>query len=335
MEDDEGAYSDFRVFVSRLPTNWNTKLITEHFSSMGFGIVVGAEVFTSKRKARVGRGEGNICYAFKNDGKCERGAACPFVHGDAGGASDEADSLGSGCVYFETEEGMKRALEQRSLYVSHRTIKISPFQTVDDGRDVTACHAWARGQCTHGDECKFSHDGPGACMVVGKPYSGRKFQCLSYKSKGKCSKGDFCTFLHVLREKGEGKEEGKVGGLGEGKGKGKGRKDGAKDKALDNVSTGKRARSTDGEGGGDGEGDGDAEGKAKVETGVKRGVCHAFQKKGCKKGERCIFEHVEKAQGRGAGIGGGADKRRKIDGKMLVERRRENKITTFDDGDDK
>lgn len=321
--EDEAVTTEFKVYISRLPTSWTAGLIVEHFSTLGFGAVAGAEIFTTrKKKARVGRGEGNVCYAFKNDGKCERGANCPFSHGSEGGGGDAAEeSLGSGVVYFHTEMGVALALAQRSLYVSHRTIRISAFESVDDGRDVTACYAWAKGQCTHGDECKFSHAGPGACMAVGKPYAGRKFQCLSFKVKGKCSKGEACAFLHVQREK-----------------------------KADEPATGKRARtSTDSageEGGGVGEA-GEGEKVADKDSGKvgKNGACHAFQKKGsCKKGDRCIFAHVEKAAAGGAGgddgsrsgSGGRGDKdketkRRKIDGKVLVERRRENKVTTFPD----
>lgn len=331
-EAEQTTTTPFRVFISRLPTSWTAGLIVEHFNSLGFGEVAGAEIFTTKKKKALGRGAGNVCYAFKNDGKCERGANCPFSHGSEGSDGPTEESLGAGVVYFTSEEGVAQALAQRSLYVSHRTIRISAFESVDDGRDVTACYAWAKGQCTHGDACKFSHEGPGGCMAVGERYAGRKFQCMSFKAKGKCSKGEACAFLHVLREKkGEKKGETKAEPPATGK---RGR---ATESAGEEEDDGEEA----GEGGDEKEGGKVADkgaGKGAKEAG-KRGLCHAFQKEGgCKKGDRCIFEHVEKATlaGAGGGGGGGPDrgsdaKRRKIDGRVLVERRKENKVTKFDE----
>lgn len=198
IEENEEMAS-FRVFVSRIPSQWTVQIMKDHFSTL-FEDTAGAEIFTSKVKKHVTRrGAGNICYAFKNDGKCDKGAACPFSHStDAGGNEDEETKLGSGCVHFYTEAGMNAALEQSTLHVSHRTIKISPYVSTDEGRDTATCHAFKKFQCTHGDSCRFLHEGEGGCIVVGVPYQGRKFQCLSFKTKGKCSKGDQCSFLHTV-----------------------------------------------------------------------------------------------------------------------------------------
>ena len=254
--EDLSCLYEHKVYVSRIPTSWTTQLMKEHFASLfGVDCVAAAEIFTTRRKKT--RGEGNLCYAFKNDGKCERGANCPFVHGDPSTGEDRDAPTGSGIVYFHSEEGAEKALLQRILYVSKRTVKISRFETADEGRDTSICHAWQRNNCTHGDNCKFAQEGPGATATVGAPFSGRKFQCLSFKTKGKCSKGETCPFLHVAREKK------RMGEEGEGSG-------------------GKRARE---------EGDG----KEEAGEGKVRGPCHAFQRKGaCKKGDKCKFTHVEK-----------------------------------------
>jgi len=79
-----------------------------------------------------------------------------------------------------------------------------PYQSTEMGLDKTACFAWAKGQCTHGDACKFAHEGQGACAKVSAPGMGKKWAdqstrvCLNFRKKGRCAKGDQCPFKHVL-----------------------------------------------------------------------------------------------------------------------------------------
>ena len=204
MGDDE----QLRVFVSRIPAKWTAELMTEHFQTLGMD-ATGAEIFTSKRAAKVPskRGAGNLCYQWKNEGRCDHGDGCRFAHSTTAGAGGEDEGgamLSSGAVWFASAAGVEAALALGTMHVGHRTVKISPFCATDDGRDTTACYAFARFCCSRGDDCRFSHQGPGGCVVVGEPRQGRKFQCLSWKSKGKCSKGDACLFLHAARGGGEG-----------------------------------------------------------------------------------------------------------------------------------
>lgn len=176
----------FKVFVSRLPHKWTEGILWEHFEAC-FGNVARAEVFTTRKVERKGN---NMCYAFQQ-GLCTKGEECIFSH------EVEERGLGSGAVYFHSEGSMQQALAQGSLHVSHKTVKISEFLSRDDGRDTTTCYAWQTFNCTHGEGCKFSHDGPGGLAKVGEPGAGKK--CISYKTKGKCSKGDSCPFVHSVR----------------------------------------------------------------------------------------------------------------------------------------
>ena len=91
---------------------------------------------------------------------------------------------------------MLAALAQETVYVSHKSIKFSPWMSTEDGRDTTSCYAWSKFNCTRGDACRFTHDGPGACVKVSESYRGRKFQCMSFQKKGKCSKGEY-VYLHT------------------------------------------------------------------------------------------------------------------------------------------
>ena len=194
--------TEFSVFVSRIPEKWTEKLFFEHFQTLGFGEVSSVELFSAGRKQRnefTRRGAGNICFAFKNTGFCDKGDLCMFSHTIEVEASS-TPHIGCGYVYFTTKEAVDAALEQGTLHVSHRTVKISAFCPPEERSASTLCHAWAKNACTHGSSCKFSHNGPGGCAKVGIPMQGRKFHCLAFKTKGKCSKGESCNFMHVTRE---------------------------------------------------------------------------------------------------------------------------------------
>lgn len=312
-EEEETKQPEWKVFVSRIPAKWTKELMLEHFKSMEFGEVLDVEIFTGARerpKATM-RGAGNLCFAFKNNGFCPKGDECLFSHQMEEFVEETDDSnkqhLGSGCVYFATEEGMKNALDQSTLHLSRRLVKISPFQSADEGRDCVTCYAWQRFNCTHGDECKFSHDGPGACEKVGVKYQGRKFQCLSFKKTGKCSKGDYCTFIHSF----SGKKNKANSEAGEDE---KQEQPGEKRK-LDEASDG---------------------------ASKKKGICDSFKKKGkCRKGDRCPYSHDIQSSGSGSGDSSAVvvaksdeeakkAKRRKIDGSILVQKRAENNKIKFD-----
>lgn len=142
ISEEEENLTEFKVFVSRIPQNWTKELLVEHFMSL-FGDIAEAEIFTSrKRKSETRRGEGNICYSWKNTGTCDKNELCPYTHVDEIlGTKDEiGESLGSGCVYFHTEEAMNRALDQKSLHLSKRVVKISKFAD-KDSRDTVTCYA--------------------------------------------------------------------------------------------------------------------------------------------------------------------------------------------------
>jgi hypothetical protein len=295
---EEHGDEPYKLFVSRIPTKWNEKLMMEHLIECGFGDITRCELFFSRAKQarpeKTRRGYGNICYAFKNDGVCPKGDDCPFSHeiekeedtAEVGGGDEE--HTGNGLVVFSTKDGMDAALQQSTIYVSHKVVKLSPFISAEDGRDTTTCYAWTKFNCTHGDDCKFEHIGDGACVVVGERYKGRKFQCMSFKKKGKCSKGSLCLFLH-----GEPKEP------KEPKAKSKGKVTEEK-------------------------GEDDEKDKSNQET-EKKGICDNYKKKGkCRKGDSCKYSHtITTGSDNGNDLG---KKRKKITGAFLVESRKAAKI---------
>lgn len=294
----------YRVYVSRIPLHWSEELFYEHFVTLAFGDVKRVELFTSRgsRKNSDGKcsskqpsiGLIKYCYTFKNHGSCDN-PDCQYA--PCNGISLEKDrdraesmkqnednSLGSGLVVFEDEKGMQNALNQKSIHVSKKIIRISPYLN-QDSRDTTICFAWTQYRCKHSDCCKFLHTGPGAVEKQSQPYQGRAFQCLSFRTKGKCSKGDACQFLHIESD----------------------------NNRKRNVQT---------------------EDSSIDEASKKKGVCNVFKKKGkCRKGDRCPYNHVIQKQNELDSNKGSdpSSKKRKIDGKYLVEMRTGSTKITFQD----
>ena len=280
----------FKLFVSRIPSKWTETLMMEHFEDCAFGAIERVELFTGRKNHRPTnhrRGVGNICYAYKNDGYCDKGNECPFSHnmedeeeevcdGD-GGETGENHHSGNGLVVFATREGKEAALQQSSLHVSHRIVKLREWSSVEDGRDTQTCYAWSNYNCTHGDDCRFAHTGPGSCVVVGTPYQGRRFQCMSWKGKGSCSKGDACSFIHSDKLKA------------------------IKAKAVPHTTASTASSSSSSSSSQKNKGERKEEVQVEVEGDAKgastagtsgRGLCSQFKKKGkCRRGDDCPYSH--------------------------------------------
>ena len=127
----EGEGEEFKVYVSRLPSKWTDSVLSDHFQAC-FGNVNSAEVFVTRKIDR--HGDVKVCYAFQK-GECDRGDSCQFSH------TVEARGLSSGAVYFDNKEAMQSAIDQGSLHVAHRTVKITEFVSRDDGRDTLYTHS--------------------------------------------------------------------------------------------------------------------------------------------------------------------------------------------------
>jgi hypothetical protein len=92
----------------------------------------------------------------------------------------------------------------------------------NESKGAGVCYAFQEGNCTRGDDCRFSHSGGGG--GGGKKAKGGKGSDVCYAfQEGKCTRGDDCRFSH---------SGGGGGGGGKGKkakgGKGKGGRDDVK-----------------------------------------------------------------------------------------------------------
>jgi hypothetical protein len=121
---------------------------------------------------------------------------------------------GFGFVTLQSKEIYDKALALSTIRGGRKpgskkqyTMHIRRYTTSPDETDV--CYLWAKQRCPYGDECKFSHSGPGACLV--RPEAdeatkqSKKGKCFAYK-KGKCSLGEDCPFSHDFEPSAPAKE---------------------------------------------------------------------------------------------------------------------------------
>ena len=269
-EPEEIEKTDFKVFVSRIPPQWDTAKIKDYFTSL-FGQVVSVDLFGpgKEEKAEIRKEtRKRACYAFLK-GECSRGEWCEFSHEiTAGGAGAGKGAGQKGVIYFLTQDSVDKAVKKGTIHISTRNMRVSAYHSTEDGRDTSTCYAWANFNCTRGEECIFAHDGPGGCVKVSAPGRGRTSHCLSFKTKGKCSKGDMCLFQHVAK----GEQPASMSA---------------------NTHTVFESADTEADAGADADAQGPQGHKKKKSTRPSTaGICDYFRKTGkCRKGDRCKYEH--------------------------------------------
>jgi len=113
--------------------------------------------------------------------------------------------LGYGFVLLSTAEDARILLDAGSCKLDKKhTVIIRPIQrTSGDNVGSNVCYLWSKGRCTHGDMCKFLHEGEGATLVKG---DGKK-KCFEWLQKGTCKKGAACPFRHREEERGSRKRK--------------------------------------------------------------------------------------------------------------------------------
>eukprot|EP00980_Cylindrotheca_fusiformis_P012961 scaffold3236_cov66-Cylindrotheca_fusiformis.AAC.27 len=119
---------------------------------------------------------------------------------------------GFGFVTFRTEEAQTKAIKMETIKGGRtpnstkvRTMYLRPYAAETDDDDRNVCYLWKQHRCPYGDDCKFTHSGPGSCKVpiaadvdeetAKLAAKKKKGKCFLHK-KGKCTKGDDCPFSH-------------------------------------------------------------------------------------------------------------------------------------------
>jgi hypothetical protein len=114
---------------------------------------------------------------------------------------DMEEHRGFGFIAFQSKELYEKALALSTIKGGRKpkskklhTMHLRPYMTEPD--EVNQCYLWTNRRCPYGDECKFTHSGPGACLPTSdKDNKKKRGKCFAYK-KGKCSNGDECPFSH-------------------------------------------------------------------------------------------------------------------------------------------
>jgi len=175
---------DYRsVFVSGLPPEWMSERIQRVFEK-AFGSVESADVLVERNS------DESRCFGF-----------VMFKEGDEGLKARMA-AVKKSKLRISKRKYKKSLTDEELNAVDHFIrsyiirIKVIDRDTFNDGRgrDVGVCFQWKKGVCARGDECRFSHDGPGSCAPKAGMGKARK-KCFAFR-KGKCRKGDSCPFVH-------------------------------------------------------------------------------------------------------------------------------------------
>jgi RNA recognition motif-containing protein len=112
---------------------------------------------------------------------------------------------GFGFVTFSSETVLQRALKLETIRGGRKansskqhTMYIRPYTSTEE--DQNKCYLWTQNRCPYGDECKFTHAGPGGCKEQQPAGEKKKGRCFAYK-KGKCDKREDCPFSHDFEVK--------------------------------------------------------------------------------------------------------------------------------------
>jgi hypothetical protein len=179
---------DYKLHISRVPTTFTEDVVKRVLEEqLGDGSVAELVLIYPKEDDDNEQEERQEAAAPK-----EAGAAAP-------------KHRGFGFVTLNSAELHQQALDLQTIRGSLKpnstkkhTMYLRPYTEVkkdEDNPDAQLCYLWSQNRCPYGDDCKFTHSGPGGCRIIEKSSTKKKGKCFAFK-KGKCTKGDECTFSH-------------------------------------------------------------------------------------------------------------------------------------------
>jgi RNA recognition motif-containing protein len=178
----EHVSDDLKVFVSRIPANFDEGAVQRIL------------------EAKLGRGAVmQVAFGYDQEETDDRFDDRPSKKKKT---EEERKHKGFAFVVLKNQELVKAAIELKSVKGGRKqdsnkqhTLYIGPCLT-DEEKEIKSsktCFLWAQNRCPYGDQCKFSHRGPGS-LVERKDKKQRK--CRDHR-KGKCKLSDAdCPFSH-------------------------------------------------------------------------------------------------------------------------------------------
>lgn len=180
-----------KIHVSRIPTSFDEKavqcLLEEHVGKDSV-----KEVALIYKRSETEEGEKDDSNNDKKKSNSKKGED-----------PTATEHRGFGYVTFTTSESFQKAVDlgsvrggRKAKSTKKHTLYLRAYALQEQESDRSACYLWAKFRCPYGEECKFSHEGEGGCLV--KSDSKKKQKCFAFK-KGKCKRGDDCPFSHDIQ----------------------------------------------------------------------------------------------------------------------------------------
>mmetsp|Transcript_19255 Transcript_19255/g.21483 ORF Transcript_19255/g.21483 Transcript_19255/m.21483 type:complete len:403 (+) Transcript_19255:71-1279(+) len=201
MLNDEEDWDKYKVFISRVPTNFDEssikRLIEDGLEEENCVIKVSLVLSNEENdKAQKSDDEKLSSSEENNDDSRQRQSTITNKNSNA-----KQEHRGFAFVVLKDAILQKKALDlgkirggRKTNSKKKHTMYIRPIiRDEDEQPKKNVCHLWINFRCPYGDACKFTHEGEGGC--VQKSDTKKKQKCFAFK-KGKCKKGDECPYSH-------------------------------------------------------------------------------------------------------------------------------------------
>ena len=173
-----------KIFVTRIPTSFDEAAVKRLLEErLGEGSVAKVALIYPQDEDGAHDKKAND----KEKKQDHRGFA--FVTLSSNQRQQEALALGT------VRGGRKAASTKKHTLYLRPVVRSDGEQDELLQQDKQLCFLWTNKRCPYGDDCKFVHQGEGACVPAKSKAAKTTRKCFAFK-KGKCTKGDECPFSH-------------------------------------------------------------------------------------------------------------------------------------------